>query len=298
MSAPQDDKFIPNASGTPSSSRAASTPLPEIHFDRLRTTNNSRPNPAELRPLPSTLRGTMSAEAYGALCKREVERFETMDPHDLRPSLVALRENPDKEAENTRLELELEEQKRKTDKVSEDWRLKHRELGALRKQLDVKDEEALEKASDDPWLTKVLQLKRKTRKADLITHFVDMEFCQPFPGLREIAMEEQGIAQDIRQEVEARVEELLAEGHRLLHERSGFVHRKPLEKFTPPSPPRIQLSSGYKLRPSFGRETGAEEDFLGDTEADEDLLGHSVEDEGLQEKTDEERLLEGNLERG
>lgn len=298
MSAPQDDKSIPHASGTPSSSRAASTPLPEIQFDRLRTTNNTRPNPPELRPLPSTFHGTMSAEAYAVLCERESERFETMDIHDLRRSLVTLRENPDKEAENARLELELEEQERKTEKVSEDWRLKHRELGALRKQLDVKDEETLEKASDDPLLTKVLELKRKLRKADLITHFVDMEFCQPFPGLREIAMEEQGIAEDIRQEVEARVEELLAEGRRLLYERSGFVHRKPLEKSTPPPPPHIQTSSGYALGPSFGRETGAEEDLLGDTEADEDILGHSVDDEDLQEKTIEERLLEGDLERG
>ncbi|KAL8981288.1 MAG: hypothetical protein Q9177_005620 [Variospora cf. flavescens] len=104
MSAPQYNKFIPHASGTPSSSRAASTPLPEIHVDRLPTTNNTRPNPPELRPLP--------------------------------------RKTPAKGPENARLELELEEQERKTEKVSDDWRLKHRELGALRKQLDVKDEEA------------------------------------------------------------------------------------------------------------------------------------------------------------
>ncbi|KAI4089563.1 MAG: hypothetical protein LQ344_005278 [Seirophora lacunosa] len=222
----------------------------------------------------------------------------------LRRALAALLSQTDKEAEISRLELKLKDQREIESDTKERWKKKLRELGVLGKKLDDRDDEVVS-SSQDATLVESLSLERHFRNADLIRRFVSMDI-RTFTGARKTTMEEQGISESIQGEVETRVKEE--------HQAAALRFKEPW--LTTRNPRRTPLDRRLIRPPPVIRSRGYELEREEDSDADsEDVLpGVEMEMESEEEAAEltddeiesfdetpmdpEESRVEGDPERG
>ncbi|KAI4148100.1 MAG: hypothetical protein LQ341_001665 [Variospora aurantia] len=214
----------------------------------------------------------------------EHDRFDS-----LRRALFALRSRNDEEAEIARLKLRKKEQKEEEDEVKEQWKKKLRELGALSKRSEERATQVVS-SSQDPNLVDILSLARIYREANLVGLLVSMD-VRTFAGASKTMIEEQGMSDSIRVQVESRVQEEHEAAAQRLKERCGTATVS-CRNQTPPPPPLVSRSSGYIEEEVEEEEEEEEEEMIVD-----DM--ETFDEETLMEHMDpDESRVEGDLERG